>query len=134
MVSLVLEDNKNIFYNYLFCTSDISQLGCPPESTHQVKITSIWLVISQLDCGISQLLSQNTNASQKCSRSSSRTDHCVYFQQTLANDCLCTLELCTRSMITTRTFGGFSAQCLSKLFLKEFTVRLLTTFTADFFC
>ena len=27
----------------------------------------------------------------------------------------------------TRTFGGFSAQCLSKLFLKKFTVRLLTT-------
>ena len=27
----------------------------------------------------------------------------------------------------TRTFGGFSAQCLSKLFLKEFTVLLLTT-------
>ena len=27
----------------------------------------------------------------------------------------------------TRTFGGFSAQCLSKLFLKEFTVLLLAT-------
>ena len=27
----------------------------------------------------------------------------------------------------TRTFGGFSAQSLSKLFLKEFTVLLLTT-------
>ena len=27
----------------------------------------------------------------------------------------------------TRTFGGFSAQCLSKLFLKEFTVLLSTT-------
>ena len=27
----------------------------------------------------------------------------------------------------TRTFGGFSAQCLSKLFLKEFTVLLVTT-------
>ena len=27
----------------------------------------------------------------------------------------------------TRTFAGFSAQCLSKLFLKEFTVLLVTT-------
>ena len=27
----------------------------------------------------------------------------------------------------TRTFGGFSAQCLSKLFLKEFAVLLVTT-------
>ena len=27
----------------------------------------------------------------------------------------------------TRTYGGFSAQCLSKLFLKEFTVLLVTT-------
>ena len=27
----------------------------------------------------------------------------------------------------TLTFGGFSAQCLSKLFLIEFTVLLLTT-------
>ena len=27
----------------------------------------------------------------------------------------------------TRTFWGFSAQCLSKLFLKEFTVLLVTT-------
>ena len=27
----------------------------------------------------------------------------------------------------TRTFGGFSAQCLSKLFLKEFTVLLVIT-------
>ena len=27
----------------------------------------------------------------------------------------------------TRTFGGFSFQCLSKLFLKEFTVLLHTT-------
>ena len=27
----------------------------------------------------------------------------------------------------TRTFGGFSAQCLSKLFLKEFTALLVTT-------
>ena len=37
--------------------------------------------------------------------------------KTLAYDC---------SQLT-RTFGGFSAQCLSKLFLKEFTVLLLTT-------
>ena len=27
----------------------------------------------------------------------------------------------------TSTFGGFSAQCLSKLFLKEFTILLVTT-------
>ena len=27
----------------------------------------------------------------------------------------------------TRTYGGFSPQCLSKLFFKEFTVLLLTT-------
>ena len=45
--------------------------------------------------------------------------------KTLAYDCLYTLELFTASMIA--TFGGFSAQCLSKLFLKEFTVLLLTT-------
>ena len=50
--------------------------------------------------------------------------------KTLAYDCLYTLELCTASLIgiqLTRTFGGFSAQCLSKLFLKEFTVLLLIT-------
>ena len=50
--------------------------------------------------------------------------------KTLAYDCLYTLELCTASMLTyqlTRIFGGFSAQCLSKIFLKEFTLLLLTT-------
>ena len=48
--------------------------------------------------------------------------------RTLAYDCFCTLELCTASMIATgtRTFRGFSAQWLSKLFLKEFTVLLIT--------
>ena len=33
----------------------------------------------------------------------------------------------------TRTFGGFSAQCLSKLLLKEFTVLLLTTISSKAF-
>ena len=47
----------------------------------------------------------------------------------VAYDCLCTLELRMASMIATltRSFGGFSAQCFSKLFVKEFTVLLLTT-------
>ena len=37
--------------------------------------------------------------------------------KTLAYDCLYILELCTASTIATRTrtFGGFSVQCLSKL-------------------
>ena len=51
--------------------------------------------------------------------------------KTLASDCLCTLELCTASMIayqlTIGTFGGISVQFLSKLFLKDFTVVMLTT-------
>ena len=42
--------------------------------------------------------------------------------RTLAYDCLCTLELCMHGIDDcyqlTRTFGGFSAQCLSKLFYK----------------
>ena len=45
----------------------------------------------------------------------------------LAYDCLCTLEVCRTSKPFLPTFGGFSAQCLSKLFLKELTVLLLTT-------
>ena len=62
--------------------------------------------------------------------SSSRTDRWVHFQQNAG------LRLFVHTWIVhgiddcyqlTRTFGGFSAQCLSKLFLKEFTVLLLTT-------
>ena len=62
--------------------------------------------------------------------SSSRTDRWVHFQQTAG------LRLFVHTWIVhgivgcyqlTRTFGGFSAQCLSKPFLKEFTVLLLTT-------
>ena len=64
------------------------------------------------------------------SSSSSRTDRLVHFQQNAG------LRLFVHTLIVhgiddcyqiTRTFGGFSAQCLSKLFLKEFTVLLLTT-------
>ena len=67
-----------------------------------------------------------------CSSSSSRsrTDRWDHFQQNAG------LRLFVRTWIVhgiddcyqlTRTSGGFSAQCLSKLFLKEFTVLLLTT-------
>ena len=64
------------------------------------------------------------------SSSSSRTDRWVHFQQNAG------LRLFVHTWIVhgiddcyqlTQTFGGFSAQCLSKLFLKEFTVLLLTT-------
>ena len=48
----------------------------------------------------------------------------------LANDCLCTLEVVTTSMIATSSHGHLEdflpMQCLSMLFLKEFTVLLLT--------
>ena len=51
--------------------------------------------------------------------------------KTLAYDCLCTRTCIVHGIDDcyqlTRTFGGFSAQCLSKLFLKEFTVLLVTT-------
>ena len=51
--------------------------------------------------------------------------------KTLAYDCLCTLEFHVHGVDDcyqlTHTFWGFSAQCLSKLFFKEFTVLLLAT-------
>ena len=61
--------------------------------------------------------------STSSSSSSSRTDRWVHFQQNAG------LRLSVHTWIVhvivdchqlTRTFGGFSAQCLSKLFLKEF--------------
>ena len=61
--------------------------------------------------------------------SSSRTDRWVHFQQNAG------LRLFADTWIVhgivdcyqlTRTLDGFSAQCVSKLFLKEFTVLLLT--------
>ena len=64
------------------------------------------------------------------SGSSSRTYSWVHFQQNTG------LRLFVHTWIVhgiddcyqlTRTFAGLSAQCLSKLFLKEFTVLLLTT-------
>ena len=64
------------------------------------------------------------------SSSSSRTDRWVHFQQ---NACprLFVHTWIVHSIVDcyqlTRIFGGFSAQCFSKLFLKEFTVLLLTT-------
>ena len=65
-----------------------------------------------------------------CSSSSCSRETVGYISsKTLAYDCLCTLELCTASMIADSSLGplgGFSAQCLSKLFLKKFTVLLLT--------
>ena len=64
------------------------------------------------------------------SSSSSRTDRWVQLQQNAGP------RLFVHTLIVhgidyfywlTQTFGGFSAQCLSKLFLKEFTVLLITT-------
>ena len=70
------------------------------------------------------------SSSSSSSSSSRRTDRWVHFQQNAG------LWLFVHTWIVhgiddryklTRTFGGFSAQCLSKLFLKEFTVLLVTT-------
>ena len=59
------------------------------------------------------------------SSSCSRTDRWVHFQQNAG------LRLFVHGIDDcyqlNRTFRGFSAQCLSKMFLKEFTVLLLTT-------
>ena len=64
------------------------------------------------------------------SSSSSMTDHWIHFQQNTV------IRLFVHSWIAqdidncyqfTRIFGGSSAQCLFKLFLKEFTDLLLTT-------
>ena len=70
------------------------------------------------------------SSSSSSSRSSCRTDRWVHFQQNAG------IRLFVHTWIVhgiddcyqlTLTFGGFSAQCLSKMFLKEFTVLLLTT-------
>ena len=75
-------------------------------------------------------LSLGISLSKYISSSSSRIDSWVHFQQNAGlllfvhpwsvHD----IDDCYQFI---RTFGGFSAQCLSKLFLKEFTVLLLTT-------
>ena len=74
--------------------------------------------------------SSSSNSRSSSSSSSSRTDRWVHFQQNVG------LRLFVHTWIVhgiddcyqlTRTFGGFSAQCLSKLFLKEVTVLMLTT-------
>ena len=74
-------------------------------------------------------LYQSNNDNSSCSRSS-RTDRCGHFLQNAGlrlflhtwivhsiNDCYQLIG----------TFGGFSAQCFCKLFLKKFTVLLVTT-------
>ena len=77
-----------------------------------------------------ELLVEQVIPEHNISSSSSRTDRWVDFQQ----NTVLRLFVHTRIMHgidecyqLTETFGGFSAQCLSKLFLKEFTVLMLTT-------
>ena len=84
-------------------------------------------VLIKLCCSTTQLLYYQVISS---SSSSSRTDRWVHFQQNAGlrlfiHTCIVHgIEDCYQ---LTRIFGGFSAWCLSKLFLKEFTVLLLTT-------
>ena len=75
-------------------------------------------------------LCSNSSSRSSSSSSSSRTDRWVHFQQNVG------LRVFVHTWILhgiddcyqlTRTFGEFSAQCLSKLFLKEFTVVLVAT-------
>ena len=64
-----------------------------------------------------------------CSSSSSRIDSWVYFQQNAAPTAVLQPSIMHRiddCYQLTRISGGFSAQCLSKRLLKEFTALLLT--------
>ena len=85
-----------------------------------------WQVCDALS--VNEICSSSSSSSN--SSSTSRTDRWVHFQQNTG------LRLFVHTWIVhgiddcyqlTRTFGGFSTQCLSKMFLKEFTVLLLTT-------
>ena len=77
------------------------------------------------------LMAVSSSSSSSSGSSSNKTDRWVHFQQNAG----LRLFVYTRIIVhdiddcdqLTRTFWGFSAQCLSKLFLKEFTVLLVTT-------
>ena len=78
----------------------------------------------------SELLSVVISSSSSSSSSSRRTSRWVHFQQNAG------LRLFVHTGIVhgidncyqlTRTFEGFSAKCVSKPFLKEYTVLLVTT-------
>ena len=81
-------------------------------------------------CHFRSLVSSSSSSSSRSSSSSSRTDRWVHFQQSAGQRPfvnICIVHGTDDSYQLTRTFGGFSAQYLSKLFLKEFTVLLVTT-------
>ena len=105
---------KTNYFLFIYC-SNVLQL-CETQLIVAIFIIIIIIII---------IISSSSSSS-----SSRRTDRWVHSQQNAdrwlfvhtwivhgIDDCY---QL-------TRTFGGFSAQCLSKLFLKEFTALLVTT-------
>ena len=119
----------SLFTVFLYCCTVFTWLDL--YFTHP---TDVLLICQHLVSSSS--ISSSSSSSSSSSRSS-RTDRWVLFQQNVCTHLYTlTLRLFVHTWIVhgindcyqlTRTFGGFSAQCLSKLFLKEFTVLLLTT-------
>ena len=128
-MSLLFDISSMIFIFYV-CVFQRS-IVCPYCTTFHLW-SPLLMFMSSRD-NITSLMfdvSSIITAIHVCNSSSSRTDRWAHFQQNAG------LWLFVHTWIVrgiddcyhlTRTFGGFSGHCLSKLFMKEFTVLLLTT-------
>ena len=119
-----------IFVYFLLCTNKNKNISKFVRGKKPWHARSHIYLNHRVDSVTSLCLNHRINSS---SSSSCRTDRWVNLQRskTLAYECLCTLAWIVHGIDDcyqlTRTFGGSSAQCFSKLFLKEFTVLLVTT-------